>query len=64
MQHQFYDVKKKQKVMAEVVDKVTYKNAKTGRTSYAFKGQTTDGRPLTAFVDQASWEGTDLKKAA
>ncbi len=66
MQHQFYDVKKKQKVTADVTEKVTYKNEKTGRTSYAFKAQTSDGRSLTAFVDQATWEEADLdmKKAA
>jgi len=53
MQHKFYDVKAKKAVVTEVVKKVTYKNKKTGRTSYAFKGETSDGRPLTAFVKES-----------
>lgn len=60
MQHSFYDVKKKEKVMTEVLEKLTYKNEKTGRTSYAFKGQTADGRPLTAFVSQETWEAAEV----
>lgn len=60
MQHKFYDVKKKKAVQAEVTKKVTYKNKKTGRTSYAFKAVTDDGRNLTAFVDQKTWEGAKV----
>lgn len=56
MQHKFYDVKAKKSVMAEVLEKVTYKNKKTGRTSYAFKAKTSDDRPLTAFVKESTWE--------
>ena len=55
MQHKFYDVKAKKAVTAEVTKKVTYKNKKTGRTSYAFKAETADGRPLTAFVKESTW---------
>ncbi|MDD3885624.1 MAG: hypothetical protein PHI35_01995 [Victivallaceae bacterium] len=54
MKHSFYDVKSKAKVSAEVTDFVTYGEA--GRKRYAFKGQTKDGRPLTAFVSKATWD--------
>lgn len=60
MQHVFYDVKKKAKVTTDILEKVTYKNEKTGRTSYAFKGETADGRPLTAFVSQENWEAAEV----
>ena len=54
MDHVFYDVKAKAKVTAKITECVTYGSA--GRTRYAFKGQTKDGRPLTAFVSKAAWE--------
>jgi hypothetical protein len=60
MKHKFYDVKKKKPVTAEVIKKMTYKNKKTGRTSYAFKAETDDGRPLTAFVSKDTFDGADL----
>lgn len=56
MQHKFYDVKKKKALTAEVTKKVTYKNKKTGRTSYAFKALTPDGRNLTAFVKKEMFD--------
>ena len=54
MKHQFYDVKTKSKVTAEVKEKVSY--GKPGNERYAFRGQTADGRALTAFVSKADWE--------
>lgn len=60
MQHKFYDVKAKKAVTAEVTKKVTYKNKKTGRTSYAFKGETSDGRPLTAFVKESDFHKANV----
>lgn len=54
MKHSFYDVKLKKKVMAEVTDKVA--SEKNGRTSYAFKAQTKDGRNLTAFVSKEVYD--------
>jgi len=60
MQHKFYDVKAKKALTAEVLKKVTYKNKKTGRTSYAFKAETPDGRPLTAFVKKEMFDEADV----
>ena len=54
MNHEFYDVKAKAKVNTKIVDCVTYGDA--SRTRYAFKGQTADGRSLTAFVGKDVWE--------
>jgi len=58
MQHSFYDVKEKKKVEVEVTEKVTY--GKEGNERYAFKGKTSDGRNLTAFVGKATWEGAKI----
>ncbi len=54
MKHKFYDVKEKKSVQADVLKKVTYGTA--GRVRYAFKAQTKDGRPLTAFVSKAVYD--------
>ena len=54
MKHVFYDVKAKAKVEAEVKEFVTY--GEGTRKRYAFKAQTADGRPLTAFVGKDAWE--------
>ena len=54
MKHTFYDVKAKAKVEAEVDEFVTY--GEGTRKRYAFKAQTADGRPLTAFVGKDTWE--------
>jgi hypothetical protein len=54
MKHNFYDVKAKQKVTTDVIEKVTYGAA--GNERYAFKGKTADGRNLTAFVSKAVWD--------
>ncbi len=54
MKHEFYDVKAKAKVSAEITECVTYGDA--SRTRYAFKGKTKDGRSLTAFVGKPAWD--------
>lgn len=54
MKHSFYDVKAKQKVEADVTEKVTY--GEKGKERYAFKGKTSDGRNLTAFVGKSTWD--------
>jgi len=54
MKHSFYDVKAKQKVEADVTEKVTYGDK--GKERYAFKAKTSDGRNLTAFVGKATWD--------
>jgi len=58
MKHSFYDVKAKQKVEADVTEKVTYGEA--GKERYAFKGKTSDGRNLTAFVGKATWDSASI----
>ena len=60
MKHEFYDVKAKAKVTAEINDFVTY--GEEGRKRYAFKGKTADGRSLTAFVGKDVWEKAKGKK--
>ncbi len=60
MKHEFYDVKAKAKVTAEITDFVTY--GEEGRKRYAFKGKTADGRSLTAFVGKDVWEKAKGKK--
>ncbi len=58
MKTTFYDVKKKEKVEADVTDKVTYGEA--GRLRYALRAQTPDGRTLTKFVSKDDWEKTQV----
>ena len=54
MKATFYDVKMRQKVEAEVTEKVTYGDE--GKKRYALRGKTADGRNLTKFVSKADWE--------
>ena len=54
MNHKFYDVKTKAAVTAAITEVKSYGTA--GRTRYAVKGKTKDGRPLTSFVSKADWE--------
>lgn len=54
MDYEFYDVKKKAKVKAQITAKASYGSA--NRTRYAFKGQTKDGRSLTVFVGKDAWD--------
>ena len=52
MKAEFYDVKAKKSVKADVIAKVVI--AANGR--FAFKGQTADGRSLTRFVSKADYD--------
>ena len=54
MKAEFYDVKKREKVSADVTEKAKY--GKAGRERYAFRGKTSDGRNLTRFVGKAEWD--------
>ncbi|MHB9132671.1 MAG: hypothetical protein ACYDBB_16500 [Armatimonadota bacterium] len=58
MKATFYDVKEKQKVEADVTDKVVYGEA--GRQRYALRGKTADGRALTKFVSKEEWDRTQV----
>jgi hypothetical protein len=58
MKSTFYDVKNKQKVEADVTEKVTYGEA--GRLRYALRAQTPDGRTLTKFVSKDEWEKAEV----
>lgn len=58
MKDTFYDVKLRQKVDAEVTEKVTY--GEPGKLRYAIKAKTDDGRNLTKFVSKATWDGLAL----
>ncbi len=54
MKHEFYDVKVKAKVKADVTECTSY--GEGDRVRYALKGKTSDGRPLTTFVKKADWD--------
>lgn len=54
MKAEFYDVKERKKVKADVTEKVVYGEGK--RTRYALKGKTSDGRNLTKFVSEADYK--------
>ncbi len=58
MKHMFYDVKMKQKIEAEVTDKIAYGCSEKPR--YAFKAKTSDGRNLTAFVGKDKWVSAQI----
>ncbi len=53
MKHSFYDVKLREKVEAEVTEKVEYLSKRGSR--FAFKGKSATGGNLTAFVNQAKY---------
>lgn len=59
MKWSFYDVKAKAKVQTEVTGKKVYGEGKRAR--YAFKAQTKDKRPLTAFVKKADYDKCPAK---
>lgn len=59
MKWEFYDVKAKAKVQAEVIGKKVYGEGTKAR--YAFKGETADGRPLTSFVGKDAFEKCTAK---
>lgn len=54
----FYDVKTRQKVDAEVVEKKEYQV--NGQTRYALRGKTSDGRMLTKFVSKADYDSASV----
>ncbi|MEA2013181.1 MAG: hypothetical protein U9O87_08950 [Verrucomicrobiota bacterium] len=58
MKQEFYDVKAKAKVTAEVTEKVVYGEGSS--TRYAFKAKTEDGRNLTRFVSKKDWDVADV----
>ncbi len=58
MKMQFYDVKTRTKVDAEVTEKTTYQVK--GQTKYAVKGKTSDGRNLTRFVSKSAYDSLGM----
>lgn len=58
MKTNFYDVKLRKSVEAEVTEKVKY--GKPGNERYAFRAKTDDGRNLTKFVKKADWEAANV----
>jgi len=58
MKMQFYDVKTRQKVDAEVTEKTTYQVK--GQTKYAVKAKTSDGRNLTRFVSKDAYDSVNV----
>ena len=54
MKEVFYDVKLRQKIEAEVTEKVTY--GAEGKKRYALRAKTSDGRNLTKFVSKDTWD--------
>ena len=58
MKATFYDVKKREKIEADVTDKVKYGDK--GRERFAFRAKTSDGRNLTRFVSKSEWEKTNV----
>jgi len=54
MKAEFYDVKRRKSVEAEVTEKVIYGEGKQQR--FAFRAKTSDGRNLTRFVGKDDWE--------
>jgi hypothetical protein len=55
MKATFYDVKLKQKVEADVTEKVQMANGR-----YAFKAKTSDGRNLTKFVKKEDYDKANV----
>ncbi len=54
MKASFYDVKAREKVQAEITEKVKYGDK--GRERFAFRAKTSDGRNLTRFVSKGEWD--------
>jgi len=54
MKAEFYDVKDRRKISAEVTEKVTY--GEPGKLRYALRAKTPDGRNLTKFVSKTDWD--------
>lgn len=58
MKMQFYDVKTRAKVDAEVTERTTYQVK--GQTKYAVKAKTSDGRNLTRFVSKDDYDSVEV----
>lgn len=58
MKMKFYDVKKRENVETDVVEKTTYQVR--GQTRYAVKGKTSDGRNLTRFVNKEVYDSVNV----
>lgn len=58
MKSEFYDVKKREKITADVTEKVTY--GEGDKLRYALRAKTPDGRNLTKFVGKAEWDQTHV----
>jgi len=54
MKAEFYDVKTREKIQADVTEKVTF--GKGNLLRYALRAKTSDGRNLTRFVSKADWD--------
>lgn len=52
---QFYDVKTRQKVETDVVEKKEYKS-RGDQIRYAVRGKTSDGRWLTRFISKDEYD--------
>ena len=55
MKATFYDVKQREKVEAEVTEKVAYPNGR-----FALRAKTADGRNLTKFVKKADYDAAKV----
>ena len=58
MKADFYDVKERKKVKADVTEKVVYGKGK--RKRYALRAKTSDGRNLTKFVSEADYNAASV----
>jgi len=58
MKSTFYDVKLRQKVEADVTQKMVY--GEPGKERYALKAKTSDGRNLTKFVSKVDYDKADV----
>ena len=54
MDYKFYDVKKKASVTTKITEVKKY--GEGTRVRYAVRGKTSDGRPLTVFVNKATFD--------
>ncbi len=59
--YEFYDVKSRKKIQlaASAVSKTKFVS-ESGRTTYALRGTTDDGRSVTKFVSQKDWNEMGL----
>ena len=58
MKAEFYDVKLRKSISADVTEKVVY--GKEGQKRFALKAKTADGRNLTRFASKEVWEKTQV----